>query len=188
MSFRSMEALASLATLRFFVLVALLLVLLSGCSSVDVEEYSGNQPRLSVEEFFNGELTAHGVLKDRSGKVTRYFNASITAQWQDGIGTLDEQFLFDDGEQQQRIWTLEKLATGRYLGNAGDVIGPAEIKVAGNAMFLQYVLRVPYGDGTIDVTIDDRMYLVSDDVLINESTLYKFGFRVGELVLVISKR
>ncbi len=50
-----------------------------------------------------------------------------------------------------------------------------------------YVLQIPYRDGTIDVRVDDRMYLVSEDVLINESTLNKFGLRVGELLLVIRR-
>ena len=54
-------------------------------------------------------------------------------------------------------------------------------------MFLDYVLRVPYKDGTIDVRIDDRMYLVTPDTLINESVMRKFGFRVGEILLSIER-
>jgi len=46
-------------------------------------------------------------------------------------------------------------------------------------------LQVPYGDGSVDVRVDDRMYLVSPDILINESSMSKFGWRVGNLVLVI---
>ena len=55
-------------------------------------------------------------------------------------------------------------------------------------MFLDYVLRIPYGDGTLDLRIDDRMYLVHPDVLINESTMTKFGFYVGEILLVITRK
>jgi hypothetical protein len=54
-------------------------------------------------------------------------------------------------------------------------------------MFLKYVLRVPYGDGSIDLSIDDRMYLVTPDLLINESVMRKFGFRVGEILLTIQR-
>ena len=43
------------------------------------------------------------------------------------------------------------------------------------------------GDGTLDLRIDDRMYLVSPDVLINESRMFKFGFDVGEILLVIRR-
>jgi hypothetical protein len=61
------------------------------------------------------------------------------------------------------------------------------ISVAGNSMFLDYVLRIPYGDDTLDLRIDDRMYLVSPDVLINESSMTKFGVNVGEILLVIRR-
>ena len=48
-----------------------------------------------------------------------------------------------------------------------------------------YVLRIPYGDGTIDLSVDDRIYAVSKDVLINESRMSKFGFDVGRIILTI---
>ena len=50
-----------------------------------------------------------------------------------------------------------------------------------------YVLQVPYRGSTIDVRVDDRMYLLTPDLLINESTLRKFGLAVGELLLVIQR-
>ena len=57
----------------------------------------------------------------------------------------------------------------------------------GNSMFLDYTLRIPWNDGTLDLRIDDRMYLVHPDVLINESKMKKFGFGVGEILLVIRR-
>lgn len=164
------------------------LLLLASCSPVQVSDYSGNTPKLVAEQFFNGELTAHGVVKNRAGRVIRRFNADIVAYWKDGVGTLEEDFVFDDGEQQRRVWTLVAEGDGRYKATAGDVIGESVAEVAGNSMFLNYVLRIPYDGDTIDVSVDDRMYLVNDKILINESTMKKFGFRVGEIVLVIQKR
>jgi hypothetical protein len=168
----------------------LLVVLLSGlsaCGAVTVDEYANNQPTLTPETFFQGQLTAHGVIKDRGGKVIRYFNADIKAYWQDGIGTLEEDFLFDDGEPDRRVWTLTPTGEGQYVGTAGDVVGEGKITVAGNSMFLDYVLQIPWDDGTLDLRIDDRMYLVNPTTLINESIMTKFGIRVGEILLVISK-
>ncbi len=165
----------------------LLLTLLSACSSIQVSDYSDMQPTFTAEAFFDGKLSAHGVVKDRSGKVTRSFNADIIAYWKDGIGTLEEDFIFDDGTEERRVWTLTPNGDNRYIGTAGDVIGDGIMEVSGNSAFLDYVLRVPYNDGTVDVRVDDRMYLVSDTVLVNESRLSKFGVRVGALLLVITK-
>ena len=162
-----------------------LVSLLAGCSSVSVEDYADANPRFVPSEFFDGRLTAHGVVMDRGGRVTRHFNADIIAYWQDGIGTLEEDFVFDDGEEQRRVWTLEPDGNGGYIGRAGDVVGDGTLSFAGNAVFLDYVLRVPYRGDTIDLRVDDRMYLVEPNVLINESKLSKFGFGVGRILLTI---
>lgn len=174
-------------TVRHLTLAALI-CLLTACGSVSVDDYINNQPKLVPEEFFQGQLSAHGVVKDRGGRVIRYFNADIKAYWRDGIGTLEEDFIFDDGEEQRRVWTLTPTGEGRYIGTAGDVIGEGAIEVAGNAMFLKYVLQIPYNNGTLDLNIDDRMYLVNPNTLINESRMIKFGFDVGAILLVIQKR
>jgi len=174
-------------TFAGFSIFLLSLGMLQSCSSVPVSEYADNSPTMVVEEFFNGSLKAHGIVKDRSGKVTRYFNASIKADWVDGVGTLDEVFKFDDGEEQNRIWKLTRDQSGGYVGTANDVVGSSALEVSGNSLFLDYVLRIPYDDGTLDLHIDDRMYLVSDRVLINESVMTKWGVKVGQITLVIEK-
>lgn len=170
-----------------FLTFLIVISLLTGCSQVDVTTYQANQPVLNPTEFFNGNLTAHGVVKNRGGEVIRYFNATIKASWQNDIGTLDEQFVFDDGEHQTRVWTLVPNGDGTYQATAGDVVGPGTAQASGNSLFLDYVLRIPYNDGTIDVAIDDRMYLINDSVLINESIMRKFGVEVGSILLTIIK-
>jgi len=170
------------------VFLAVLCLALVACSPVKVTDYSDARPLLDVEQFFSGDLTAHGVVKDRGGRVIRHFNADIAAHWADGVGTLTEDFVFDDGEKQRRVWTLTPTGDGRYTGTAGDVVGEATLQQAGNSLFLDYVLRLPYNGSEVDVRVDDRMYLVAPDVLINESSLSKFGVRVGNLVLVITRK
>ena len=167
--------------------LTVLFLSVTACSQVSVTDYRDMKPAFEVESFFNGQLAAHGVVKNRSGKVTRTFNATIDASRKDGVGTLDEDFVFDDGEQQKRIWTLRRQDDGSYIGTAGDVTGEGILRQAGNSVFLDYVLQVPYRGNTIDLRVDDRMYLLTPDILINESTLNKFGFEVGELLLVIRR-
>lgn len=173
--------------LRIMLLPATTVLALGGCAGVSVTDYRGESPRFVPESFFDGRLVAHGLLKNRAGRVTRRFVAEIDASWTDGVGTLDERFEFADGEEDRRVWTLRPDGDGGYIGTAGDVVGESAITVAGNAMFLDYTLRAPYGDSTIDVQIDDRMYLIDDNTLLNESIMRKFGFRVGEIMLVIRR-
>ncbi len=175
-------------------LVLITTLILTACGGPVIEDYRDGTPRLKAERFFSGPLTAHGIVKDRSGEVIRTFNAELTGQWQNGRGELRERFVFDDGEVQYRTWTLTpQPAAGiagegeTYIGRAGDVVGDARVRTLGNAMFINYTLRIPYDGETLDVVVDDRMYRVSDKVLINESRLSKWGFYVGEIVLTIIK-
>jgi hypothetical protein len=54
-------------------------------------------------------------------------------------------------------------------------------------MFLDYTLRIALEDSSIDVHIDDRMYRISENVVVNESKMRKWGFGVGEIVLTLIK-
>ena len=54
------------------------------------------QPEMRPEVFFDGFLTAHGVIKV-GGEGLHASSTPISTQ-RDGVGTLDESFVFDDGE------------------------------------------------------------------------------------------
>jgi hypothetical protein len=168
-------------------IAALLAILLLSACSVNVQDYRETAPALDLRSFLQGDLRAYGMLQDRSGRMTRRFTATLHGTWQGDSGTLEEQFLFDDGEQQERIWKLEHLGNGRYSGTAGDVVGVAEGEIAGSVFQWNYQLDVPWQDDSIVVTLDDWLYLVDERHLINKTKLTKFGFRVGELTLVIEK-
>jgi hypothetical protein len=169
-------------------LYALAITLLTSCAGPDIEQYSKLQPAFKPEEFFNGQLTAHGVLKDRQGNVTRHFNVTINAYWKNGIGTLEERFEFNDGEIQFRNWTLTPLNNGRYAATAGDVLGTGQAEAAGNAFHLDYTLQIQYEGKPLALTVDDWMFRVSDKVVINRSTLSKWGISVGAIELAIIKQ
>src|SRR5690606_7956758 len=164
------------AVLKWFVIGCL--GMLSACSNVSVDDYVDNKPVLHLEQFFNGPLSAQGVLKNRAGKVTRYFTAQLNGSWKDGVGTLDETFIFDDGEVQRRTWTLTPATTGNkklYRATAGDVIGTGDVQINGNAMNLAYTLEINFKGSPMHIQVDDWMWLVDDKTIINESVLRKWG-------------
>lgn len=169
-------------------LLILSLLFLSACSQVTLDDYQGTTPGLDLKTFFDGELMAYGILQDRSGRVTRKFTATIDASWSGDQGTLVEHFVFDDGEEQDRTWQLTYHGNNLYSGIAGDVVGTAEGQIAGSVFNWRYQLDVPCGEDSIVLNLDDWLYLVEDNHLINRTILRKFGFRVAELTLVIEKR
>ena len=41
------------------------------------EDFKGTEPTIKIEEYFNGQVKAWGLLQNRSGKVTRQFKADL---------------------------------------------------------------------------------------------------------------
>ncbi len=161
---------------------------LAGCAGPAVTEYAGERPLLDLREYFDGRITAQGVFTDRSGKVKRRFTVTMNCAWQGDQGTLDEEFVYSDGERQRRVWKLVRHADGRYTGTAGDVVGEAEGRTAGNAFNWRYTLALPVGGRVFEVQLDDWMYLMDGGrTVINRATMSKFGVRVGELTLAFAK-
>lgn len=163
---------------------------LAGCSSnVSVEENAVGGSPLVLEVFFNGELTAHGVILSRGGSVRRSFNAVMRGEWKEegGVlrGVLTEDFAFNDGEKLQRRWEFTKTSDGRYDGAASDVVGRARLATSGNALRMDYTLVVPVGGRTLNVDVEDWLWLMEPHVLVNKSTMRKWGIRVGEIVTTI---
>ena len=165
------------------ILLFLLASFLLGCSDMKVEQFSNTEPKLVLEDYFSGQTKAFGILLGRNGAVKRQFVVDLEGTWNGSVLTLKEDFLWSDGEKQQRVWTVKKIDEHTYEGTAPDVVGTARGRQFGSALSWSYVLRVPVGSSTYDITFDDWMYLGPDGVLINRAVMTKLGFRVGELVL-----
>jgi len=164
-----------------------ILLSLISCTSTDIKKYAHEKPQLSLEEYFNGPVTGHGLVMDRSGQVLRRFVVKINCSWVNGVGTLDEDFVWSDGEVSKRIWTLRKLENGDYEGRADDILGIARGMTAGNAFNWSYRMDIKTKDSSFRIKFDDWMYLVDDKVLINEATMSWYGFHAGKILISFTK-
>jgi hypothetical protein len=167
------------------ILLILAVLLLSSCTQ-SITQYQGQNPKLDLKTFFNGQLVAHGLIQDISGNVTRRFKADLNAQWQGDQGLIDEVFYFSDGEVDYRCWRIEKNGD-KYTGRAGDVIGEAVGEVVGNTLNWQYDLVVETDNGELTLFLDDWLYLIDDSTLLNKTDMNYFGITVATLTLSISK-
>jgi len=162
--------------------------LLTGCTSISVQDYKDEKPVLHLEQYLNGRLDAYGFFQDRSGKIVKRFKVEMLATWKEGVGTLDEDFTYSDGTKSKRVWTLKKTADGKFVGRADDVIGEAFGETAGNAFQWKYTLDLPVDGTHYHVQFDDWMFLMEDNILLNKSKMYKFGIYLGEVTLTFVKR
>ena len=161
---------------------------LTSCANVDPLAYRAERPVLDLREYFSGTIDGWGMFQDRSGRVQRRFTVVIRAEWQGDTGTLDEDFVWSDGERQKRVWTLRRLGDGRYTGTAADVVGEAQGRAAGNAFQWRYTMALPVDGRVFHVDFDDWMFLIDDRVMLNRATMSKFGIRLGEVSLSFARR
>ncbi|QHF50859.1 MULTISPECIES: DUF3833 domain-containing protein [Pseudomonas] len=172
---------------RFLLLLALVLSVAS-CGSVDVARYAEQQPALDLQRFFSQPVKAWGMFQKRNGEVAKRFEVNIVSRREGNNLILDERFLYSDGTRQRRVWTLTPEGQGRWSGRAADVVGVAEGRVAGNTLHWRYRLNLPVDDSTYEMSMDDWMYLMDEDTLINRTSMSKFGVEVGQVTLFFRRQ
>lgn len=167
-------------------LIVLLSSLLISCSA-SIEEYKQTSPRFDLASYFNGSLVAWGIVQDYSHKVVRRFCVDIIGTWQDKAGQLDEIFYYADGEVQTRRWKLFINNNGKITGTADDVIGKAEGYATGNAFNWQYTLKVPMQGSEYEFSMDDWMYMLDEQRLMNRTYMQKLGITVAQISIFFDK-
>ncbi|MGM0831316.1 DUF3833 domain-containing protein [Halomonas qinghailakensis] len=160
---------------------------LAGCANVDIENYASTTPRLDIAEYFTGDTRAWGMVQDYSGEVQRRFTVDIVGTYENNTLTLDEAFVFADGETDRRVWVFERVDDHHWIGTANDVEGQVDARQYGHAFHMRYPLDIEVSGRTIRFTMDDWMYLQPDGRLINRTAMRKFGLTLGEITLVFEQ-
>ena len=173
--------------MRLFAFAALfLLAACAGRPELDAAPLSGRQ--LNLEEFFDGHLTAYGQFQDVFGEVRRRFTVEIEGTWDGETLTLVEDFLYEDGSTEQRIWTLEKTGPDTWRGTAPGVVGVAFGEERGDTFNWRYTIDLPLPGGeTTRFTFDDWMWVLSDDRLLNRAYMERFGVYIGEVIITFER-
>ena len=174
--------------MKRFLLVALALTMLVAGCSTEVTEYRQQQPRLDIFTYFQGKTEAWGMVQDRSGKQIRRFHVEIAGDVIGDTLTLNEHFVYDDGEKQQRVWHIRRLSDGSYVGTAGDIIGTAQGHSRGNAFNWRYTMTVKTDDSSYKLNFDDWIYQQDAQHLMNVTSMKKFGVEVARVTLFFSKQ
>ena len=174
-----------------FLLISLIVILLNGCSSTNMKDFENKTPKLNLFEFFKGETVAYGIFEDRFGKLRRQFRVKIKGNVDKNILTLDEKFIYDDGEKATRIWKIKKLNENKnlikYEGSADDVEGLATGTSVGNALNWTYDIYLNIKGSNLKVKFNDWIYKQDSNVAINRAYVSKFGIDIGSVTLVFLK-
>lgn len=145
-------------------------------------DYTGTGPAFSLKEHLSGPIRAEGVIYGPTGRVTNTFVAEMVGEWDGDTGTLSEHFVYSNGFEQHRKWTIKTGPGNTFTATADDIVGEAEGIVSGATVRLSYRIVLPPESGGYTLTATDWMYLTRDGAIMNKSEMRKFGVKVAELI------
>ena len=165
----------------------LTLTLLSCANDMNLKNFENETPKFVLEDYFDGKTKAWGMFHDRFGNLKRSFKVDITGTIDNDTLTLDEKFIYNDGEKESRIWSIKILGNNKYSGTADDVIGEATGISSGNALNWKYKLNLKVKESTVAVDFDDWMFLQDDNILMNRAEVKKWGIVLGVVSITFKK-
>lgn len=141
----------------------------------------------SLESFFAGAAKAYGVVHDRFGTLKRRFDVEIEGRWDGRNLRLEEDFAYDDGSRELRVWEIVKTGERHYEGTCPEVIGRARGAIDGDSFTWHYRFALPIGSRRVDVRFDDWFCLLERDLLLNRARISKFGILLAEATIVFRR-
>lgn len=154
----------------------------AGFLSQRPEHFRGKGPVLDLRRHLSGPILCEGVIYGPLGRVTSRFVADMHATWDGSTGTMTEDFRYDSGSVQHRVWTLRVGNDGVVHATAPDVEGEGTGRLEGPVLRLDYRIRLSEDAGGHVLNVTDWMYLMENGTIMNRSQFRKFGIKVAELV------
>ena len=152
------------------------------------QDFADRTPRFLMEEYFDARLKAQGVFYDRFGKIRREFTLDLRGErTSEDTLLLHEHLVYDTGEVLDRTYTITKLDEHHYQATADGLVGPAKIESYGNALRWKYRLKQMIDGSEWTLSFNDWMFLQDDGVVLNRAYASKFGFRIGEVFMLVRK-
>jgi len=148
---------------------------------MSLDQQSTASPKFDFIEYFSGHQRVSGWFSDRFGNVKRHFCGDfVGAVNDDGVFVLDEALYYNDGMVETRVWNVTIDENGQFKAESDSLIGPALGVIKGNALNMQYVMKVEVEPSKVwNLSMNDYMFLQNDGSLHNITHVYKFGIRIG---------
>jgi hypothetical protein len=151
-------------------------LLAAGCRTMKPESFAGAEPRFEPEKFFEGPTRSWGVIESRSGRPKSRFRTEMMGRREGNELVITQDFTFEDGHQQQRVWRVRRIDDHRYDATANDVVGVSHGLAYGNTFHWEYTVALRRGNPLANLRFKLWMYLQADgETMINKVTVTKLG-------------
>lgn len=141
-------------------------------------------PPLRLESFLLGRTTAEGHFEDPFGVVRRRMAITLDGQMEGATLLLEENFTFDDGATERRMWRITPDGATGYTAQADDMIGTARGAVTADGVRWSYLFNLSIGARRYRVRFDETFELVDAHTMLNRARVTKFGILLGRTRIV----
>jgi hypothetical protein len=154
--------------------LASLCLLTAGCHTLKPQSFAGAEPRFEPDKYFEGPTRSWGVMESRSGRPKSRFRTEMMGHREGDDLVITQDFTFEDGRKQRRVWRVRRIDEHRYDATANDVVGVSHGLAYGNTFRWDYTLALRPGNPLANVRFKLWMYLQADsETLINRVTITK---------------
>ncbi len=144
-------------------------------------------PYFDFYYFFSGKIDAFGNM------ILFYPKKRIKNLKISFIGKLKKNFLFlnerykDNDGLIYRHWKFKKISKNTFYGYEKDLVGKALINIKKNHLIMNYKYKINYKGFSFLVKVNDCMFLIDTNTLLNKTRISKFGFLLAESLLIYKK-
>jgi len=150
-------------------------------------DYLENASKINLKNFLNGDLEGFAIVQNEKGLIEKSYTAKVNGKWDDGRGTVQYNFIFNDGKKDSRTWLITMNDEGNYTVIGHDFSSPAQGRQQGNVAQLLYNLTTPYKDKKQKIDFEDNIYLVDSSSAIIISVMKIDNAIVGKSIIALKK-
>lgn len=123
------------------------------------------ETKFRLEDFFKGTFYSTGRIFNRKKQLTREFIVRGQAVYRKDTLILEEDFEYNDGDTDHRIWQILCLASGRYEGHTHGLVGkPPVTQIEGSQFNWSYRLKLPVRNINLTFRFNDHMEFTGNTV------------------------
>ncbi len=161
---------------------ALVIFILSGCSTLKPDVFSSGNPALDPVKFFGGHTHSTGVLEARSGQPAERITTTTTGIYANGVLSIEQDLFPENSKQHHRNFKLKLTDAHHVEATGSDITGTARGELYGNYFTWSFRLKIADKGFVQHVNMTQHMYLMPDGkTLIIRSVIRKFGILVKEI-------
>lgn len=144
--------------------------------------------KLNFEKFFTGKVVAEGYMiffypKRRKKNLKVLFSGTFKKN----TLALEENYFENNLKTNTRNWYFEKQSDDSYIGNEKNILHPFKIIIETNSLEMKYKFKTQFKSFNFNVNVEDQMYLIRKNTIINKTKVSKFNIPIAESFLLYTK-